>query len=50
VDEAKSLGLRIVHILANRLQATVQIENDHGGVVTIAFPLHGDAPVEPRAE
>jgi PAS domain S-box-containing protein len=49
VDEAKSLGLRIVHILSNRLDGTVRIENDNGAVFTLTFPLHAPAREEPRA-
>jgi PAS domain S-box-containing protein len=38
VPHAKSLGLRIVHILARRLQASITAENDQGAAFTIAFP------------
>jgi PAS domain S-box-containing protein len=50
VEEAKSLGLRIVHILTNRLNGRVKIENDNGAVFTLTFPLHAEAPVRPAHE
>jgi PAS domain S-box-containing protein len=50
VERAKSLGLRIVHILTNRLGGRVRIENDNGAVFTLAFPLHAEAPVTPDRE
>jgi two-component sensor histidine kinase len=37
--QAKTLGLRIVHILATRLKATVGIENVTGAAFTIRFPI-----------
>jgi PAS domain S-box-containing protein len=40
---APSLGLRIVHILAGRLKATVQVENTGGACFTIRFPLQAPA-------
>jgi two-component sensor histidine kinase len=47
--QARSLGLRIVHILAQRLDAQVAVENHSGGTVfTVTFPLHADPPREPR--
>jgi PAS domain S-box-containing protein len=48
--QARSLGLRIVHILARRLQATVQVESRGGAAFTVTFPLHAEPPVEPRPE
>jgi two-component sensor histidine kinase len=48
LEQAKTLGLRIVHILARRLNATVRVENHGGAAFTLTFPLHADAPVEPR--
>ncbi len=50
LTRAKTLGLRIVHILANRLGASVSVENRKGTAVTITFPLVADAPIEPRSE
>jgi two-component sensor histidine kinase len=50
LDHATSLGLRIVHILARRLEATVSIENHHGTFFTITFPLQADAAIEPRED
>jgi two-component sensor histidine kinase len=46
----KSLGLRIVHILIRRLEASIKIENVNGTCFTITFPLEGEGPVEPRQE
>ncbi len=37
--ETRSLGLRIVHVLARRLQATVDVENAKGTSFTLRFPL-----------
>jgi PAS domain S-box-containing protein len=37
--QARSLGLRIVHILAQRLNATVRLENSGGACFTIRFPV-----------
>jgi PAS domain S-box-containing protein len=50
LEQAKSLGLRIVRILARRLGATVRIENDRGAAFTLAFALHAEAPLEPRQD
>jgi two-component sensor histidine kinase len=49
LEQAKTLGLRIVHILAKRLEAKVQVESAGGTVFTVSFPLHADAPLEPTA-
>ncbi|MFB3816575.1 MAG: sensor histidine kinase [Candidatus Methylomirabilales bacterium] len=49
VEQARSLGLRIVHILAKRLEASVQVQSAGGTSFTIAFPRKADAPVEPAA-
>jgi two-component sensor histidine kinase len=48
--QARSLGLRIVHILAARLQAAVQVESRGGAAFRVTFPLHGEPPVEPIAD
>jgi two-component sensor histidine kinase len=40
LEQTKTLGLRIVHILARRLEATVQIDNRLGARFTISLPLH----------
>ncbi len=50
LGQAKSLGLRIVHILARRLHATVEVENHGGTCFTLTFPLEADAPMEPKDE
>jgi PAS domain S-box-containing protein len=47
---ARSLGLRIVHILAQRLRARVTVASDGGAVFTIAFPLQAELPVEPTQQ
>jgi len=39
LEQATTLGLRIVHILARRLRAAIRVERDHGTAVTLAFPL-----------
>jgi PAS domain S-box-containing protein len=44
-----SLGLRIVHILARRLEAAVTTETRHGACFTITFPRWTEAPREPVA-
>jgi two-component sensor histidine kinase len=48
LEQAKTLGLRIVHILARRLAAAVKLESRRGTTFTIAFPLLADPPVEPQ--
>jgi PAS domain S-box-containing protein len=50
LSSTKTLGLRIVRILAQRLGATVSMESHRGTVFTIGFPLHAEAPVEPKPE
>jgi PAS domain S-box-containing protein len=47
IAQAKSLGLRIVYILARRLEATLKIQSDQGTIFRITLPLHAHAPVEP---
>jgi PAS domain S-box-containing protein len=42
LDQAKSLGLRIVKILAQRLRATITIENTAGATIAIRLPLKAD--------
>jgi PAS domain S-box-containing protein len=49
VKQAKTLGLRIVHVLTRRLEATLKVQGDAGARFTITFPLHADPPVGPRA-
>jgi two-component sensor histidine kinase len=48
VAQTRTLGLRIVHILAKRLHATVTVENREGACFTIAFWLR--TPPDPRPE
>jgi two-component sensor histidine kinase len=50
LEHAKSLGLRIVHILAKRLNASVDIKTGNGTALTVTFPLHADVPLDPKAE
>lgn len=50
LEQGQTLGLRIVHILARRLNAAVMVESTPGTTFAITFPLHADAPVEPRHE
>jgi PAS domain S-box-containing protein len=42
LQQTKSLGLRIVHILARRLQAAVDVESRDGTTFTIRFPLKAE--------
>jgi two-component sensor histidine kinase len=44
LEHAKTLGLRIVRILAQRLHGTVGIESQAGCVFTVRFPLAPDPP------
>jgi two-component sensor histidine kinase len=46
--QARSLGLRIVHILARRLDASVAIEREAGTRFSVTFPLHQDDEQEFR--
>jgi two-component sensor histidine kinase len=48
LEQPKSVGLRIVRVLSQGLQARVTVENRGGCAFTIAFPLHCEAPVGPR--
>lgn len=48
LERAATLGLRLVRILARRLEATITIEHSPGACFTFAFPRHADAPVEPQ--
>jgi two-component sensor histidine kinase/ActR/RegA family two-component response regulator len=47
-DPGKSLGLRLVHILARRLEAVVESESGPGTCFTIRFPCQLDPPSEPH--
>jgi two-component sensor histidine kinase len=47
-ERAKSLGLRMVGILARRLNATLRIENEAGTCFTLTFPLRGHPPLDPK--
>jgi two-component sensor histidine kinase len=47
LGRASSLGLRTIHILARRLNATVTVERSYGTTFTLTFPLLNEAAVEP---
>jgi two-component sensor histidine kinase len=47
IERAASLGLRIVHVLAQRLHAKVHMESAGGAAFSLRFPLQADATVEP---
>jgi PAS domain S-box-containing protein len=47
VAHAKTLGLRIVQILAARLHATVEVENKSGAAFRLTIPLRGEALRDP---
>jgi len=47
---AKTLGFRIVQILARRLQASLEVESNGGTAFSLSFPLQADLPLEPRSE
>jgi PAS domain S-box-containing protein len=40
-EKTQSLGLRLVHLLARRLQASVRLKNDGGATFTVQFPMQG---------
>jgi two-component sensor histidine kinase len=46
-DQAPSLGLRLVHLLARRLRATVQTTTTEGTTFTLTFPLRAAESVRP---
>jgi two-component sensor histidine kinase len=46
---AKTLGLRIVQILAHRLGAKVTVGNQQGARFTFTFPRHAEPPIEPAS-
>lgn len=48
--QSRTLGLRIVQILAKRLEATVQVDTSQGSRFTLTFPREAAVPVEPRPE
>jgi two-component sensor histidine kinase len=47
LEHTKTLGLRIVRILAQRLHGTVSIERHPHSLFTVRFPLAPDTPAEP---
>jgi two-component sensor histidine kinase len=48
LEHPKTVGLRIVRVLSQGLQARVTVESTPGCAFTIAFPLRWEAPVDPR--
>jgi PAS domain S-box-containing protein len=48
LGQSKTLGLRMVHLLAQRLGAKLTVENDPGASFTLRFQLRVDPPLEPR--
>jgi two-component sensor histidine kinase len=48
LEHATSLGLRTVYLLARRLPAQVTVTGNGGTRFTLTFPLHAEAPVEPK--
>ena len=48
--EAKSLGLRIVHILTQRLDGTLTLNGGGGACFTVTFPLDGERAIEPAGD
>jgi two-component sensor histidine kinase len=46
--EEKTMGLRLVRLSAQRLQAHLQLANAPGAACRVTFPLHAPAPVEPQ--
>jgi PAS domain S-box-containing protein len=47
IEEATSLGLRLVTIMVARLKGTLTIQRAAGTAVSIAFPITGPAPSHP---
>ena len=50
IEHSKSLGLRLVRILAQRLRADIKVESYEGTAFTLTFPLHADPPLEPKPD
>jgi two-component sensor histidine kinase len=47
LGQVRSLGLRIVNLLARRLNASVKVESANGAMFTLTVPLRRDTPAEP---
>jgi PAS domain S-box-containing protein len=47
LEQAKSVGLRTVYILARRLEASLAVTTNGGTCFTLTFPAEADPPVEP---
>jgi two-component sensor histidine kinase len=50
LERTKTLGLRTVHLLSQRLRATLAVERSGGTVFTLTFPRDADTPVEPSRD
>jgi PAS domain S-box-containing protein len=48
LPDRTAVGLRIVRVLARGLHADLDVDTTSGTAITLSFPLHADAPVEPR--
>jgi len=48
LEQAKTLGLRTVRLLARRLEADVALHADGGTSFTLTFPVQAEEPVEPK--
>ncbi|HTU01839.1 MAG TPA: PAS domain S-box protein, partial [Candidatus Sulfotelmatobacter sp.] len=48
LEQARSVGLRTVYVLAKRLAAEMSLARNGGTTFTLTFPLHADEPVEPK--
>ena len=46
LKEAKSVGLRTVHLLLERLRAQVTIQREGGTTFTLTLPMHLSEPAE----
>lgn len=42
IEESKTLGLRLICLLARQLKGVVTVARDHGTAVSLAFPLHDE--------
>jgi PAS domain S-box-containing protein len=50
LEQAKTIGLRTVYLLARRLEAKVDIDRNGGTGFTLTFPLHAEPPRGPAVE
>lgn len=47
IDHAKSMGMRLIRILADQIDASLSIESVHGTTIRLAFALDDDDSVSP---